>query len=104
LDDNHPGAQLFSIREDNGPVQYVAVPGTARDMTHSAAEGTLGQFAIAIADYYHVPVLLENVKPDTKIKWTFEGPDANKAANANLEPADLTADLRADGMLSINGH
>jgi len=104
LSNDNSGSQLFSIREDNSPAQVVAVPGQVSDTSHPTGEGTLGQFAVAVADYYHVPLLLENVQMDTKVKWSFDGLDAAKTANANLEAVHLSADLRDDGMLSINGH
>jgi hypothetical protein len=106
LNNDNAGAEIFSIREDTATAQVVAVPGKVLDTSHPSGEGTLGQFALAIADYYHVPLLLENIpkdKLDAKIKWTLDGIDAGKAANANLEQIHLSADLRADGMLSING-
>jgi hypothetical protein len=97
-------AQLFGIREDGGTTQMVSVPGKNADTSHPKGDGTLSQFALALSNYYHVPVLLENVKMDTKISWSFEGSNAYDGAIANLQPSHLSADLRQDGMISINGH
>jgi len=104
LNNDNPEAQLFSIREDNAPAQVVAVPGQVSNSSQPTGEGTLGQFALAVAGYYHVPLLLENVKLDTKVKWKLDGGNARLAANANLEQVHLSADLRSDGMLSITGN
>jgi len=104
LNNQNPDAKLFTIQEDSEPIQAVAVPGTNLTTTQGAGEGSLGQFALAVSNYYHVPVLLENVKLDTKMKWNLDGIDASKGANSSLQQVHLSADLRADGMLSINGH
>lgn len=96
-------AELFGIREDGGSTQMVSVPGQSASASHAKGDGTLAQFALALSDFYHVPVLLENVKLDTKMSWSFEGSNAGQSARANLE-SSLSADLRQDGMISINGH
>jgi hypothetical protein len=104
LTNNGAAAQLFGIREDGGAIQMVAVPGKVADASRPNGDGTLAQFALALSNCYHVPVLLENVKLDTKMSWTFEGTNAQRSAIDNLKPAHLSADLREDGMISINGH
>jgi hypothetical protein len=104
LTNNGATAELFGVREDGGSTQMVAVPGSSTVTSSPKGEGTLGQFAVALSDYYHVPVLLENIKADTQITWSFDGTNAQRSAQASLQPAHLQADLRADGMISINGH
>jgi hypothetical protein len=104
LNNENPNAQLFTIQEDSAPVQVVAVPGSVSNTSSGSGEGTLGQFALAVANYYHVPLLLENTNLETRLKWNLDGIDAAKSANANLQQIHLSADLRSDGMLSINGH
>lgn len=103
LINNGAQAQLFGIREDGGSTQFVAVPGKVADTSRAKGEGSLAQFALALSNYYHVPVLLENVKLDSKMSWTLEGSNAGECARANLE-TPTHADVRADGMISINGH
>ncbi len=104
LNNDNATAQLFKIQEDSEPEQYIVVPGKQSDSSQPTGDGTIGDFALAVANYYHVPLLMENVSLDTKIKWTLDGIDATKSANTNLQPIHLSADLRTDGMLSINGH
>ena len=104
LTNNGAASQLFGIREDGGSIQMVSVPGKTADASHPKGDGTLSQFSLALSNYYHVPVLLENVKLDTKMSWSFEGTNAYRGAIDNLQPAHLSADLRQDGMISINGH
>jgi len=104
LTNNGASAQLFGVREDGGTTQMVAVPGKTADASHPKGDGTLAQFAVALSNCYHVPVLLENVKLDTKMSWSFDGVNSEQSAIDNLKPLHLEADLRQDGMISINGH
>jgi hypothetical protein len=97
-------AKLFSVQvKSSYHDQIVAVPGVSPKL-RANGEGSVGEFAAALADYYHTPVLLDNILPQTQVKWAFNGSDALKSATDALTPAGLTAVVQKDGLIAVTDH
>jgi hypothetical protein len=101
LSNDLPSTALFCIQiEGEGTRSLLAMPGTKR-ITEKTGSGTLSEFAVALAGYYHVPVLVPAADAGKAITWDFSDPDSRHAATTALSGQPYSVDQRASGMLVI---
>lgn len=80
----------------------VALPGT-RVQTITTGEGSVKEFAQALAGYYHVPVFV-NIGQDAQLRWELEPGDGLAAAEKTLKGTKYSAQKNPDGVLSIQAN
>lgn len=97
-------AALFvvSVEGDAGN-DIVAVPGSVPSSSPTG-EGRISDFAGALADFYRAPVLLEVENTEAHVKWAFTAKDPVSAATNALQPLQLVAGLRNNGLVLISDH
>jgi hypothetical protein len=100
----HAAPALMSIHVDSEPTPtVVALPGTERS-TGTSGEGTLAEFALAMAGFYGLPVVVDVDKPGEEIlSWEFASLEPLVAASRTLE-SRYVVELRATGILYIQSH
>lgn len=101
LHNANPAPATFTVQiEGEGTDSILVVPGTDRIRTR-AGDGTLIDFAKAVAGFYHVPVRVAVANPAAHTSWSFDQPDARKAADNALGNSGYSVDIRDDGLLCI---
>jgi len=92
---------LFSIQVlGEKSVSLLALPGTERS-TERDGTGDLSKFAIALASYYHVPVLVQAADQSKGVSWQFRASDPRSAATDALANTGISADQRSDGLIVL---
>jgi anti-sigma factor RsiW len=96
------GTALFQI-EISGErgATLLALPGRG-STAGSNGSGTVRDFAVALADRYHVPVLLRSQDDQKRLSWKLEGSDPREAANEVLKGQELSIDQRSNGILNLS--
>lgn len=89
-----------TVKEDRS-VTIVAVPGKLVSQASSSGEGTLEQFAVALADAYNVPVLLQVKDPKAPVKWDLTDKDVVRAATSVVDQHAYNVMKRESGLVSI---
>jgi hypothetical protein len=90
-----------TVKEDRS-VTVVAVPGKLVSSDASpSGEGTLEQFALALANAYNVPVLLQVQDPKAPVKWDLTDEDVVRAATSVLDKQAYNVMKRESGLVSI---
>jgi len=92
----------IEVTGDSGET-YVALPGT-RMQPGQTGEGSIKEFAQALAGYYRLPVLLTVGGQDVQLKWILEPGDGLGAAEKALENTKYSAQKNADGVLAIQSN
>lgn len=81
----NPGTALFEVQVDGSPAKtLIAVPGTSV-VRSTSGDGTIAQFAEALAGHYRVPVQVTVNDPNKTVSWNFDSTDVFEAATAALE-------------------
>jgi len=101
---NNPNssAYVFTVRVDGrADEDRIVVPGSERSR-ETQGNGTVVEFASAIADYYGTPVRLSVSNPDGNLSWTFTHAEASLAMTAALANTKYAVDKRS-GIICITG-
>jgi len=78
----------------------VAIPGN--DVGRGkAGSGSVQELALALADHYRVPVVIEAADVTRHVTWSFSAIDARAAATQALSGDGFSVDARQDGMIQI---
>jgi hypothetical protein len=104
LTNDQAGTALLAIEVsgENGR-SLVAVPGTRRSASRSGS-GTVVQLGVALASYYHVPVLMRVSDESLPTVWDFQTLDARQAATTAVAGQTLSVDQKASGLLVIRSN
>lgn len=95
-----PNAAVFGIQiEGEASPSFVAVYGTERSSINKG-EGTVVDFAKAVADYYHTHVMVNTSTPTERVNWTFTTSDVVSEAS-RVVGSNYTVTLLKNGMLEI---
>jgi len=78
----------------------VAVPGT-QPQASTSGDGTLSDFAVALADRYRTAVVVRISDPTDHVAWKFEGTDVRRAADTALKDTPYMVDQPETGILNI---
>lgn len=84
LDNPASVAKRFEVKFGSGPSTTIVLPGS-RTTARKAGEGTIGALATALADTYHVAVVLKTDSIGDTVRWTFDKTDAKAAAQQAIE-------------------
>jgi hypothetical protein len=100
VNNSNADATVFDleVKSDPKPI-LIALPG-AEPTAAKVGQGTLEEFARALAGYYRVPVEVHVAKPTFNVSWEFKAPDAQKAAIAALDLQQFTI-VRTDKNLIV---
>lgn len=77
-------ARRFKVLMNDDLLATVAVPGS-RPAPRQAGQGTVTEFASALADAYRVPVIVKSVGAGATVRWNFQSADARTAAEQGLD-------------------
>ncbi|MCH8978237.1 MAG: hypothetical protein IH945_03215 [Armatimonadetes bacterium] len=104
-------SQLFNGAEDATLVSihfasrygmlFVAVPGSTI-RTDAEGMGTVLELITSLAGKYKVPVVLASDLTAAGISWKFEGTDAERASQDELEAIGLKVETRENGLIWIS--
>jgi len=98
---SQPGTALFQVQVLGQPgSSLVAVPGTATG-SNTSGEGTMSDFAVALADRFRTSVVLKISDPTDHVSWKFDGTDVRRAADSALKETPYMVDQREAGILNI---
>lgn len=97
-----PAIFKVEVLGDKG-VSLVAIPGTGT-LKPKIGEGTIQDFALALAGHYRVLVVVEGADANQHVAWNFTSSDALAAANLAVAGQGLSADLRSGGLIAILDH
>lgn len=78
----------------------IALPGSAHAAS-AAGEGTIRDFACAVAARYHTPVILQASTTEHHLTWKLEGSDPVQAAAKAIEAHGYSVDQRSNGIVTI---
>lgn len=83
---NNPNsyARRFKVSQGSDLLATVAVPG-ARTAPRKSGSGTVSELASALADAYHIVVVVKGTPIGTTVAWKFDGVNARAAAEASLD-------------------
>lgn len=100
---NNPNASpaVFSIQLDGKEVDVIVLPGSERKTTLQG-EGTLVDFAKALASVSGRPVRLPAEGKETRLSWDLSGKDVLADADKSLEAANMGADQRETGEIALS--
>ncbi len=90
-------ARRFEVVEGGKLFATVAVPG--KSAVRQAGTGTVDELASALANAYHVVVVVKGTPADATVRWSFDGPDAFTAAKNSLEKGNVL--MTREGVLQI---
>ncbi|AIE86203.1 hypothetical protein [Fimbriimonas ginsengisoli] len=95
------GTALFQIQlQGEKDSTLLALPGSGASSAASGM-GTIRDFAVAIADRYHMPVILSTRDDQKRLSWKLDGADPREAASAVLKDQEFVVDQRGNGVLSL---
>jgi hypothetical protein len=101
LENKQPETALFDVSiAGESPSTLIAVPGRSV-MREGTGQGTLKEFAKALAGYYREPVVLKTKKPDETVSWNFAPGEAVDAATSVLDSQRFSVENRRSGVLWI---
>jgi hypothetical protein len=101
LDNANAQASLFEVKvSDSGPDEFIAVPGTT-SVTSASDNGTVSDFAKALADKFNCPVILKVQDPSKMISWNLDADNARLAAQKSLEGENFDVTLTATKVVTI---
>lgn len=95
------GGKLVKIVLSNGDrvsETLIAVPGDSA--TKAATNATVGQFAIAMASYYKVPVQVPQDKVNETVTYELSGTSAKDAPKSTISESKITVESRG-GLIVI---
>jgi len=96
-----PGTALFQVQVLGQSNSWlIAVPGTEISST-SSGEGSMSDFAVALADRLRTSVVLQISDPTDHVSWKLVGTDARLAAEGALKGTPYVVDQRETGILNI---
>jgi len=78
----------------------VVVPGSTT-LKAKSGDGSVEDLAIAIAGFYHVPVVIEAADVTHHVTWNFATSDALAAANQAVSNEGFSVDQRTGGLIKI---
>ncbi len=100
LSNSRPEAAVFKVQiAGELGATYVAIPGRTR-LTNGHGNGTIAEFANAIAGYFQMPVTVDANRPSERISWAFASSDAVSEASKALGPNYSVTSI-ASGPLEI---
>lgn len=67
----------------------------------AVGQGTITEFAVALAGRYHVPVLLHVTETQTRLTWNLASKDPVRSASQALEGMQYVVDEKERGLVSI---
>lgn len=82
LSNPNTSARRFVVKTDDGVLGTVAVPGSR--LARRTGSGSLDELASALADTYHLPVVVKGAVNGATYRWNLEGTDARAAAEKSL--------------------
>jgi hypothetical protein len=98
---SHSAAFKIQVLGDKAQ-SIVVVPG--HQVTKAkAGSGSVQEMALALADHYQVPVVIDAADVTRHVTWTFSASDALSAANQALSNEPFAVDKRQEGMIRIAG-
>lgn len=100
---NNPqaGTALFQIQVlGQAGSTLLAVPGKTA-LSGAAGDGTMGDFAIALADRFRTTVVVKVTNPNDHITWKFDGTDVRRAAEEALKDTPYLVDQREAGIVNV---
>jgi hypothetical protein len=92
--------RLVTVIRDGRERISIVLPGVSARPAASG-QGTLGELAIALADYYDVPVVLEASQPSLFVMWKFVGKSASDAVRSELSAREVRVTLAQTGVLQL---
>jgi hypothetical protein len=104
LTNSAPDPVLVTVELSGQPQRKViALPGTQR-VSVSEGQGTIADFAKALAGFYNRPVVLMVKDLSQSVSWNFESTDPIVAVENVLESARFAIEERASGIIGIQEH
>jgi hypothetical protein len=101
LENNLPDTALFDVQVLGEAQQAtIALPGSTVSHEKSGS-GDIKKFAMALAGFYRVPVVLEVSALAKPVSWQFTGTDARSAATAAVGSEGYSVDQRSSDMITI---
>ncbi|RYG48678.1 hypothetical protein EON79_03745 [bacterium] len=102
LQNPNPSPAVFSLQVDGKEFEVVVLPGKGPVTEPLRSEGTLVEFAQALASASSTPVRIPAGAKETRVSWDFSGNDPLVAATTALRSASsLSVDKRASGEIAI---
>jgi hypothetical protein len=96
-----PNAAVFVVQvEGERASKYIVVQGRVRSAINKG-EGTVVDFAKAVADFYRMPVSLSARFPNQRVSWTFGSSDPVAEAAKALGPNYSVTQIEKNGILEI---
>lgn len=95
-------AALLIVEVQGEPPVLVALPGS-KMQTSASGEGSVKEFALAMAGFYRQPVTLA-VGEDIKLKWTLVAGEAVASAEKAFGDTKYSAQESPDGVISIQSN
>ncbi len=103
LHNSNPEPSLVTIDVPGSEPFLVALPGAKR-LSEREGQGSLTDFAQALAGFYNVPVKLEVQDTKIALTWSFQSSDPADAAAISLTGTTFSVDERRTGILCILDH
>jgi len=99
LHNDQPATALFDVKAGD-KTTVIAVPGSKMAAT-KAGEGSVRDFAAALAGFYRVPVELEVADATQSVVWTFDDSKPIDAANKALQSAHVSIAELDSGVIEV---
>lgn len=96
-------AQLLTVEFEGGNPTLLALPGTVRN-TEKTGEGSVADFARALAGKFGQAVVVEAPQTGQKVNWNFDTADPVGEAKEAVSPLTLNVELRQSGIIWIQTH
>lgn len=101
FDNPQQGTALFQIQVlGQSGSTLLAVPGKLA-LSGMSGDGSLGDYAVALADRYRTPIVVRVSNPNDHVAWKFDGTDVRQAAGVTLKDTPYMVDTRETGILNI---
>ncbi|RYG39346.1 hypothetical protein EON81_01320 [bacterium] len=92
---------VFSLQLDGKEFEIVVLPGQSLASESLRGDGTLVEFAQALASASRTPVRLPAEVKETRVSWDFSGNNPLDDASTALKSVNLGVDKRASGEIAL---
>ena len=101
LINTNPNPSSFKVQLEGDPhTTIIVIPGTRRQ-SERTGNGTIEDYAKAIASYFNQPVRIDTTQTGASFAWTISGTDALAAIQDSLASQGYSADVRKGGLICI---
>jgi len=91
----------FKVQVLGDKVQSIVVVPGGEGMKGKTGSGSIQDMALALADRYRVPVVIDAADVTHHVTWNFSATDPRAAATQVLDSEGFSVDQRADGLIEI---